>query len=153
MPADRVRIVATSIIIIVISTVLFVYWFRYTCVLILRTRSVRKYAQKVAQINHLSFLEAQQKLTAPPSRNETFDSLHASLDRDYRVISYLLRHGGTQNGDSIEEHMLRLDYHMMRICYFLAKPFSRRSARQALIERASIISHLANAMGERVALL
>jgi hypothetical protein len=151
--ADRKRIVATSIIIIVISTVLFVYWFRYTCVLILRTRNVRKYAQQVAQINHLSFLEAQQKLASLPSPNETFETLHQSLDRDYKVVSYLLRHAGTQSGESIEEHMLRLDYHMMRVCYFLAKPFSRRSARQALMERASIISHLANAMGERVALL
>jgi len=145
--------VATSIIIIVISTMLFVYWFRYTCVLILRTRNVRKYAQQVAQINHLSFLEAHQKLATVPSLNETFETLHESLDRDYRVVSYLLRHAGTQRGESIEEHMLRLDYHMMRACYFLAKPFSRRSARQALMERASIISHLANAMGERVALL
>jgi hypothetical protein len=145
--------VATSIFIIVVSTVLFVYWFRYTCVLILRTRSVRKYAHRVAQINDLSFLEAQQKLAAVPSPNETFDSLHQSLDRDYRVVSYLLRNAGTQSSESIEEHMLRLDYHIMRTCYFLAKPFSPSSARQALIERASIISHLANAMGERVALL
>jgi hypothetical protein len=144
--------VATSIIIIVISTVLFVYWFRYTCVLILRTRKARKYAHQVAQINHLTFLEAQKKLSLAPSPSETFDSLHLSLDRDYRVVSYLLRHAGPQSGNSIEEHMLRLDYHMMRICYFLSKPFSPRSARHALIERASIISHLANAMGERVAL-
>jgi hypothetical protein len=145
-------IVATSIIIIVISTVLFVYWFRYTCLLILRTRNVRKYAEQVAQINHLTFLEAEQKLAADTSQSGSFDSLHASLDRDYRVVTYLLRHAGTQSGDSIEEHMLRLDYHVVRVCYIVAKPFSRRSARQALIQRASIISHLANAMGERVAL-
>lgn len=144
---------ATSIVIIVISTVLFVYWFRYTCVLILRTRDVRKYAQQVAQINHLTFLDAQQKLAAVSHPDETYENLHRSLDRDYRVVTYLLRNGGTQRGESIEEHMLRLDYHMMRVCYYLAKPFSRRSTRQALIERASIISHLANAMGERVALL
>jgi hypothetical protein len=145
--------VATSIFIIVISTVLFVYWFRYTCVLILRTRNVRKYAQQVAQVNQLTFLDAQKKLSSVASPSETLDSLHSSLDRDYRVVSYLLRHAGTQSGESIEEHMLRIDYQVMRVCYFLAKPFSPRSARQALIERASIISHLANAMGERVALL
>ena len=147
------RIVATSIFIIVISTVLFVYWFRYTCVLILRTRNVRKYAQQVARVNQLTFLDAQKKLASLPSPSETLESLHCSLDRDYRVVSYLLRNGGTQGGESIEEHMLRIDYQIMRVCYFLTKPFSPRSARQALMERASIISHLANAMGERVALL
>jgi hypothetical protein len=104
-------------------------------------------------VNHLSFLTAQQQLTTQEeNREQAFDSLHASLDRDYRVVSYLLRHTGTQSGQTIEEHMLRLDYQVMRACYFLAKPFSPSSARQALIERASIISHLANAMGERVTL-
>lgn len=143
---------AISIIIIVISTILFAYWFRYTCVLILRTRNVRNYARQVAEVNHLSFLTAQQQLTAIENRDQAFNSVHASLDRDYRVVSYLLRHAGTQGGQSIEEHMLRLDYQVMRVCYFIAKPFSPSSARQALLERASIISHLANAMGERVAL-
>jgi hypothetical protein len=144
--------VALSIIIIVISTALFVYWFRYTCVLILRTRNVRDYAHQVAEVNRLSFVTAQQQLASSQGKQEGLDLLHASLDRDYRVVSYLLRHTGTQGGQSLEEHMLRVDYQVMRLCYFLAKPFSRSSARQALLERASIISHLANAMGERVAL-
>ena len=143
---------ALSIIIIVISTALFVYWFRYTCVLILRTRNVRDYAQQVAAVNRLSFVTAQQQLASNQGKGEGMDVLHSSLDRDYRVVSYLLRHTNTQGGQSLEEHMLRVDYQIMRICYFLAKPFSRSSARQALLERASIISHLANAMGERVAL-
>ena len=147
-----VKTVAISIVIVVISTILFAYWFRYTCVLILRTRNVRDYARQVAEVNHLSFLSAQQQLAVKENREPELDRLHASLDRDYRVVSYLLRHAGTHGGQTIEEHMLRLDYQVMRACYFLAKPFSPSSARQALLERASIIGHLANAMGERVAL-
>jgi len=144
--------VAISIIIIVISTALFVYWFLYTCVLILRTRDARDYAQHVAEVNHLTFLTAQQQLAAAQDRKESFDKLHESLDRDYRVVSYLLRHAGTQSGQSIEELMLRLDYQIMRACYYVSRPFSASSARRFLVERASIISHLANAMGERVAI-
>jgi hypothetical protein len=144
--------VAISIFIIVVSTVLFVYWFRYTCVLILKTRNAREHAQRIAEANHLSFVAAQQELAFAPQQSESLDNLHKSLDRDYRIVSYLLRHAGTQSGGSVEEHLLRLDYQMIRVCYYLARPFSRRSARRALVERASIISHLANAMGERVAL-
>ena len=142
---------AISIIIIVLSTALFVYWFRYTCVLILRTRDARDYAQHVAEVNHLTFLTAQQQLADAQDKKESFDKLHESLDRDYRVVSYLLRHAGTQSGQSIEELMLRLDYQIMRTCYYVSRPFSV-SARRFLVERASIISHLANAMGERVAI-
>jgi hypothetical protein len=127
-----------------------VYWFRYTCVLILRTRNAHDYAQQVAEVNRLSFVRAHEQLALIQSRPDAYESLHKSLDRDYRVISYLLRHTATQGG-SLDEHMLRVDYQIMRACYYLAKPFSRSSARQALLERASIISHLANAMGERVA--
>ena len=144
--------VAISIFIIVVSTVLFLYWFRYTCVLILKTRNAREHAQRVAEANHLSFVTAQQELAYAPKKTESLENLHKSLDRDYRMVSYLLRHSGTQSGGSFEEHLLRLDYHMMRAFYHLARPFSRRSARRALAERASIIGHLANAMGERVAL-
>ena len=143
---------AISIFIIVVSTVLFLYWFRYTCVLILKTRNAREHAQHVAEVNHLSFVAAQQELAYAPQQSESLDNLHKSLDRDYRMVSYLLRHSGTQGGRSLEEQLLRLDYHLVRACYYLARPFSRRSARRALAERASIISHLANAMGERVAL-
>lgn len=143
---------AISIIIIVISTALFVYWFRYACVLILRTRATRDYSQQVAEVNSLSFVTAQEQLTSSIGREEAYDKLHQSLDRDYRVVSYLLRHAGTQGGRSLEEHMLRMDYQFMRACYFLTRPFSQSSARRVLIERASIISHLANAMGERVSL-
>jgi hypothetical protein len=144
--------VAISIFVIIVSTVLFVYWFRYTCVLILNTRNARNHAERIAEANHLSFVAAQQELAYAPQQSESLDILHKSLDRDYRMVSYLLRHAGTQSGASLEEHLLRIDYQMIRVCYYLARPFSRRSARRALVERASIISHLANAMGERVAL-
>lgn len=142
---------AISIFIIVVSTVLFLYWFRYTCVLLLNSRDAREHARRVAEANHLSFVAAQQAL-AYPQHSEALDNLHKSLDRDYRMVTYLLRNAGTQNRRSIEEHLLRLDYHLVRACYYLARPFSRQSARKALAERASIISHLADAMGKRVAL-
>jgi len=121
-------------------------------VLILRTRETRDYAQQVAEVNSLSFVTAQQQLASTAGRQDAFDRLHQSLDRDYRVVSYLLRHAGTHSGGSIEEHMLRIDYQMMRACYFVTRPFSQSSARRVLLERASIINHLANAMGERVSL-
>ena len=137
-----------SAIIVVMSAVLFLYWLRYACLLILRTRTTN-YAKQVAEINGLSFPEAQHRLSSISPRDDSLTSLHESLDRDYRVVTYLLSHAGTQNGQSIEEHLLRLDYHIMRLCYRISRPLSRGSARHALAERACIISHLANAIGER----
>jgi hypothetical protein len=80
--------------------------------------------------------------------------VHRSLDRDYRLLSYLLRHAVNfhPGEQSIEQWMLKLDYHIMGLGYFLVRGFSQSMARGALIERASIVRHLANTVGERVAL-
>lgn len=142
-----------SVFIIVVSLILFVYWFRYTCLLILSAQNSRNYAPQVANANQLSFIEVRSELMqdAPLS---PLEKLQRSLDRDYRVLTYLLRHAATYNvtgGRSIEERILMLDYQIMRGWYWLTRGFSASMARRALLEQASVVNHLANAMGERVA--
>jgi hypothetical protein len=141
-----------SIFIIVVSAVLFVYWFRYTCLLILSTQSTRNYARQVAAANQMNFLETRSQLLEEevPAALET---LQSSLDRDYRLVTNLLKHAATYNvsGTSIEERILVIDYRIMAIWYSLVHTFSQPMARRALIEQASIVNHLANSMGERVA--
>lgn len=141
-----------SIFIIVVSVVLFAYWFRYTCLLILSTQSSRNYAPQVASANQLSFLEARSELSKERPATP-LEALHRSLNRDYRLLTYLLDHAATYNvaGRSIEERILMLDYRLMSVWYFCARAFSAALARKALLEKASIVNHLANAMGERVA--
>jgi hypothetical protein len=141
-----------SIFIIVVSLILFVYWFRYTCLLILSAQNAKNYAPQVATANQLTFLEIRSELMqAVPA--SPLEKLHRSLDRDYRVLTYLLQHAATYNvsGQSVEERILMLDYQIMRIWYALTQPFSRSLARRALLEQATVVNHLANAMGERVA--
>ena len=140
-----------SIIISVVSALLFLYWCRYIWVLLFGKRKVRNYAQRVAEVNNLNFLAAREQLAHAETAPEIFDQLDEMLERDYRVLSYLLRHVETDGAPSIMEYLLRLDYRFMCLCYRVARPFSRTSAQQALLQRASIIGHLANAMGERVA--
>ena len=141
-----------SIFIIVVSMVLFAYWFRYTCLLILSARTSKNYAPQVASANELSFLKTrsdlEQELPGSPLVN-----LHRSLDRDYRVLTYLLEHAATYNitGRSVEERILMADYQIMRIWFWLTRGLSSSLAKQALVERATIVAHLANAWGERVA--
>jgi hypothetical protein len=141
-----------SIFIIVVSLILFVYWFRYTCLLILSAQSSRNYAPQVASANQLSFLEIRSELMQDTLASP-LEKLHSSLNRDYRVLTYLLQHAATYNvnGRSIEERILMLDYQIMRVWYWVTRPLSASLARRALLEQASVVNHLANAMGERVA--
>ncbi|MBV8844252.1 MAG: hypothetical protein JO307_15705 [Bryobacterales bacterium] len=133
------------------SFLLFGYWFRYTCVLILSTKTVRDYARAVAAANRLGFLEIQERLRGCASAN--LDQIHAALDRDYGVIvslmSALSREGDGQA--SLETGMLQLNYRCMAAWSRFSRRFSMQSSCRALEEMSQIVAYLANLMGEQAA--
>lgn len=144
----------SSLLIITFSVVLFLYWFRYTCLLILKTRTSRDYARQVALANHLSFLDVSKELQRDLGMDQ-LAHLHASLSRDYRVLTYLLRHAATLpvRGRSLERWMLMIDFKLMELDYAVTSRFASSQARRAVEEMSYIVTHFANAMGERSAAL
>ncbi|MBC8166111.1 MAG: hypothetical protein H7Y20_09595 [Bryobacteraceae bacterium] len=99
----------------------------------------------------MSFLDVGQQLSSTDAAR--LDQLHKSLERDYEVVTYLLRHAAGYNpsNGSFEQFLLRLDYQLMKLWYRIVRTASRPLARRALIEMTSVVSHLANAMGEKAA--
>ncbi len=140
-----------SILIIVFSVALFVYWFRYTCLLILSARTAKDYARQVAQANQLGFLDVQTSLAT--SSGVAFDAFHSALARDYQAITYLLSHAGNIQGEDngLEQLMLRIDFRIMSLAYRVVPKSSPVYAQKVLSEMADIVSHFANSMGERQA--
>src|SRR5262249_11704125 len=138
-----IELAATSII-TVSSALLFGYWYRYTCLLILSAKTSRDYAGDVAAQNQLSFLDVQHQLREGLG---DLDRLHLSLDRDYVVLAKLFEGSGGEQG--LEDRMLQLDYRVMKAWYRVSKNFSTRAAKSALEEMAMVVSHFANSMGER----
>jgi hypothetical protein len=137
----------STIVIMAGSVLLFGYWFRYTCVLILSARTTRDYAGAVAAANQLSFLEVQSALLEPSSAN--LDHLKDSLDRDYKVLTYLLKHAanGADGEGAVEKRMLEIHYRLMGAWYSTSRHLSPVAARRALDEMASVVAHFANSMG------
>lgn len=133
--------------------VLLAYWFRHSCHAILRSGCLRDYAHQVARANHLSFLEIQRRLQAPGELEE-LESLSASLMRDYRLLSYLLRHTAEfQTGpEALNERMLMCYFRLMQLRYLVTRRFNRPQARRALEEMSRVVGHLANCLGQRAAL-
>ncbi len=140
----------SAVLILSVSVVLYVYWFRYTCLLILRNRSVQDYAGQVALANRLRFVSVQQTLrnSAP---DIALEPLHRSLEEDFRVLTYLLRHGSGQGGQSLEQRMVMLDYKVMRMWYRITQRTSAQQARKALTEMSDALSYFAHHMGQRTA--
>ena len=135
-----------TLVITVSSVALFGYWFRYTCLLILSAKTTRDYAADIAAANQLSFLQVQAQLR----ENATdLDRLQSALDRDLVLITYLIQHASGQGEWGMEDRMLKLNYRLMSAWCSMSRRFSPEAGRRALDEMSMIISHFANAMGER----
>jgi hypothetical protein len=138
-----------TLVITVSSALLFGYWFRYTCLLILSAKTTRDYATDIATANQLSFLQVQSQLR--DQNPADLDRLQASLDRDLAVVTYLIQHASGQGEWGMEDRMLQLNYRLMGVWCSVSRSFSPEAARRALDEMSMIISHFANVMGERAA--
>lgn len=139
--------IASTIAMMAGSVLLFGYWFRYTCLLILSARTTRDYAGAVATANQLSFLEVQSVLREHSGAN--LDRLKDSLDRDYKVLTYLLKNSAQPSAGegAVEKRMLEIHYRLMGAWYQASRKLSPSAACRALDEMASVVAHFANSMG------
>jgi hypothetical protein len=129
-----------SVLIITFSLVLFVYWFRYSCLLLLR----RGADLPAAADGRFNYVSVQQGLKA----GADLDPLRRSLDRDYRVLTYLLKHTPLQL-EQVEYRLLVLDYRVMQGWYRLTRGAAPNQARRALGEMADVLNVLVGRIGEQ----
>jgi hypothetical protein len=133
-----------SILIIAFSVVLLGYWFRYSCMLLLRDFQEQRVAETAADPR---FTFAQVRANIEGSGE--LDPLHRSLDRDFQLLQYLVEHAAGLRFDSLEDRLLTIDYKVMRFWYNLARVVAPKQARRALAERASVLGILVARMCER----
>lgn len=140
-----------SIFITLVSAALLAYWFRYTCLLILRTRTGKDRAVEIASPNALRFHQIQARSVREATLAE-LPAFQRALESDYRLLTYLARHtaGLEVGGLTMEQRMLMLDFKVLRLICLLSRWAGIDRARAALEEMSSILNYLANAMGERI---
>jgi hypothetical protein len=138
-----------TLVITVSSVLMFGYWFRYTCLLILSAETTRDYAADIATANQLSFLQVQAELR--DQQPADLNRLQASLDRDLAVVTYLIQHTSGQGDWGMESRMLQLNYKLMSTWCSVSQRFSPEAGRRALDEMSMIVSHFANSLGEHAA--
>jgi hypothetical protein len=126
----------TSALIIVFSLVLLVYWFRYSCLLLLRQQTMQD--STVRNDSRFNFVSVKERL----QRGEQLDPLHECLQRDYQILTYLLDHGTSLDAGGLEDRLLVLDYRLMEWWFRITRRMAPRQAREALSEMASILGVL-----------
>jgi len=130
-----------GIFIISVSVLLFAYWFRYSCVLLLRNAAERAGASAVGD-ERFSVARVMQSLKTEPE----LDPLERALERDYHVLTYLIEHTADLELASIENRLLLLDYKLMRMWSHLTRTAAPEQSRRALAEMASVLGVLVGKM-------
>ena len=133
----------TSVFIIAISVVLFVYWLRYSCVILLRSAQQRAEMPTVADERFSAFSVLERLKT-----EADLAPLERALERDYYVLTYLIEHAADLELASIENKLLVLDYKLMRLWSRLTRTAAPQQSRKALSEMASVLSVLVGQMDE-----
>jgi hypothetical protein len=145
-----IELIAT-VVITASSVLLFAYWFRYTCLLILSAKTARDYTSDVAYAKGLVFPEVQTQLQQ--SGCPDLDNLRAALDRDYQVVRHMMKYmpakGEAQS--ALETRMLAINYRLMGTWYQVTRHVSGSTAARALSEMSMVVAHFANLMGEQAA--
>ncbi len=136
-----------TILILLFSLGLFAYWFRYTVLLLL---SEEQGEVRLPVMDQLDLVRTREALRAE-TEGLRLDRVHRSLERDYRMLSYLLDHAAGLGLRPLEQYLLILDYRAMGLWYRLTRKASSSQARRALDEMAGVLSCIAHKMGERSA--
>jgi hypothetical protein len=136
-----------SLLLIFLSIALFAYWFRYSCVLILRTRTAEDFALEVGRANGLSFHQVRGAMEAEGRAD--LDQIYQALDRDFSIITQLLdRLSTTGDQNILEGKLLRANFRVSQAWFRVSRAMGLPSAAGAIEEMTDTISHFANSFGE-----
>lgn len=137
-----------GILIIAFSLALLIYWFRYSCILILRNQEVAAEPASDVVDSRFTFVQVRDQIESA----EELDPLEAALDRDYRVLTYLLVHAAGLRLTTLEDRLLRLDYRIMQCLYRATRNRAPAQARSALGEMAAVLGILVQHLGKQAGL-
>lgn len=135
-----------SIVIIALTATLLVYWFHYSCVLILESDWNDEQAREIAAQNELIFHKVEDVLTNARSAEEV-DRVRDLLDRDLqRVLSMMA--GGER---SLESRMLTANFQVAKAWYSATRNVAGPKAHNALRSMSRIVGYLAGEVGDQLA--
>ena len=133
----------TSVFIVGISAILLAYWLRYSCVMLLHGAQERSAMLTVAD-ERFSVSSVLERLKTEAD----LAPLERALERDYRVVTYIIEHATDLELASIENKLLVFDYKLMRLWFHLTRTLAPQQSRKALSEMAAVLSVLVAQMGE-----
>jgi len=141
-----------SVLILVISAFMLVFWLRSASRSIVRERFEQNYSAEVAEANQLEFLAVRKALSDGSAEDADYASSLGALERDYEALTYLLRNAATVNVGRYTrpERLLVLDFQLLRVWVRMKRVLGLSSWQSGLVEMATILEYFGNVVGQRL---
>jgi hypothetical protein len=138
-----------STLVIFFSFALFAYWFRYSCILILRTRTTTDFGGVLTANSNLTFDQIQRELESSAAEGD-LAAFRQALERDFSFVTTLLAKapGVNEQFSEIEQWMLQADYRVMQAWDNASRRLVGQPSRRAIEEMSAIVAFFANVAGE-----
>jgi len=138
-----------AVLILILSTALFFFYFQVTCQRILGRQFDREYFQSIANANRLEFPSLRKSL-------EEFDApldysrLRMMLKCDFLALTYLLKNAANVNQRYSHEERLLILYFRWQFLSLALRRLLRLRENKAILKLTAVLQYFANVVGERV---
>jgi len=138
-----------AMLILILSTALFFFYFQVTCQRILGRQFDREYFQSIANANRLEFPSLRKSLEefgAPVD----YSRLRMMLKCDFLALTYLLKNAANVNQRYSYDERLLILYFRWQFLALAIRRFLKLGENKAILRLTSILQYFANVVGQRV---
>jgi hypothetical protein len=138
-----------AVLILILSTALFFFYFQVTCQKILGRQFDREYFQSIANANRLEFPSLRKSLEdfgAPVD----YSRLRMMLRCDFLALTYLLKNAANVNQRYTYDERLLILYFRWQFLSLAARRLLRLGENTAILRLTAVLQYFANVVGQRV---
>jgi len=138
-----------AMVILILSTALFFFYFQVTCQKILGRQFDREYFQSIANANRLEFPSLRKSLEefgAPVD----YSRLRMMLRCDFLALTYLLKNAANVNQRYTYDERLLILYFRWQFLSLAVRRLFKLGENTAILRLTAILQYFANVVGQRV---
>jgi len=138
-----------AVLILILSTALFFFYFQVTCQKILGRQFDREYFQSIANANRLEFPSLRKSLEdfgAPVD----YSRLRMMLRCDFLALTYLLKNAANVNQRYTYDERLLILYFRWQFLSLAVRRLLKLGENTAILRLTAVLQYFANVVGQRV---
>jgi hypothetical protein len=136
-----------SVLTLVVSAALCLFYFQGTCLTILNREFQRDYFQSVVNTSRLEFLSVRDSIERPKAQLD-YSEVRTALTCDYLALTYLLKNA-VAGKCSRQERLLMVYFRGLLMTLAVSHLF-KMNEKRAILKLTAILQYFANTLGERV---